>query len=133
MQQQKNVRGCFLRHTLKALLGIGAVLFPLSITLAQDTPMGPKWWPSEWGPDDQRGAMNCITPQKILQAASLIKEGKLYQLGRVCEHTRSGVYNHENLDLSALAKDKVYEFVYVFAPLRLKGATGSPGNPFAIR
>jgi kynurenine formamidase len=47
--------------------------------------------------------------------------------------TRSGVYNHENLDLSALAKDKVYEFVYVFAPLRLKGATGSPGNPFAVR
>jgi kynurenine formamidase len=47
--------------------------------------------------------------------------------------TRNGIYNHENLDLSALAKDKVYEFVYVFAPLRLKGATGSPGNPFAIR
>ena len=47
--------------------------------------------------------------------------------------TRNGIYNHENLDLSALAKEKVYEFVYVFAPLRLKGATGSPGNPFAIR
>ena len=46
---------------------------------------------------------------------------------------RSGVYDHENLDLSALAKDKVYEFVYVFAPLRLKGTTGSLGNPFAIR
>jgi kynurenine formamidase len=47
--------------------------------------------------------------------------------------TRHGIYIHENPDLAALAKDKVYEFAYVFAPLRLKGATGSPGNPFAIR
>jgi kynurenine formamidase len=46
---------------------------------------------------------------------------------------RNGIYNHENLDLAELAKDKVYEFVYVFAPLRLKGATGSPGNSFAIK
>lgn len=322
----------FRRSTL-AILGVGAVLLPLFSASAQDTPIGPKWWPSEWGPDDQRGAVNRITPQKILQAAALIKEGKIYQLGRVYEHgmplsgnrsyvltipgrptsgpqgknqlvansemvtaeigqvgtqfdglghvgvrvkgedlfyngfklsdigdsyglkklgienvgviftrgvlldvagykgvarleagyiitvedmqgtlakeqvdiqagdvvlfhtghgtfwmkdnqkyqagepgpgvtalkwliekkivmvgsdtwateafpgedkekfaeghqhllVRNGIYNHENLDLAELAKDKVYEFVYVFAPLRLKGATGSPGNPFAIK
>jgi kynurenine formamidase len=46
---------------------------------------------------------------------------------------RNGIHIHENLDLSELAKDKVYEFVYSFAPVQLKGATGSPGNPFAIR
>jgi kynurenine formamidase len=46
---------------------------------------------------------------------------------------RNGVYHLENLDLSQLATDKVYEFAFVFAPLRLKGATGSPGNPIAIR
>jgi kynurenine formamidase len=46
---------------------------------------------------------------------------------------RHGVYNIENLDLSALAKEKVYEFAFIFAPLRLKGATGSPGNPIAVR
>jgi kynurenine formamidase len=46
---------------------------------------------------------------------------------------RHGVYNLENLDLEELAKDKVYEFAFVFAPLRLKGATGSPGNPIAVR
>ena len=27
---------------------------------------------------------------------------------------------------------KVYEFAFCFAPLRLKGASGSPGNPMAI-
>lgn len=34
--------------------------------------------------------------------------------------------------LSEVAKDRVYEFVYVFPPLRIKGATGSPGRPIAI-
>jgi kynurenine formamidase len=46
---------------------------------------------------------------------------------------KSGVYNLENLDTSELAGDKVYEFAFIFAPLKLKGATGSPGNPIAVR
>ena len=46
---------------------------------------------------------------------------------------RNGIYLHENVATEALARDAVYEFVYMFAPLRLKGATGSPGNPIAIR
>jgi kynurenine formamidase len=51
-----------------------------------ETPIGPKWWPSRWGADDQRGAANLLTPQKVLQAKSLITAGKIYQLGRVYEH-----------------------------------------------
>lgn len=333
MQGRRNIWSCVRRNIAQAVVGLSIALALVSPAVAQDTPMGPKWWPSEWGAEDQRGAVNRITPRKILQAVSLIKEGKIYQLGRVYEQgmplsgnrsyvltipglptfgpegknaivgnsemvaaeigqvgtqfdglghvgvrvngedlfyngfklsefgdpyglkklgienvgviftrgvlldvaaykgverveapyivtvediqgmlakekidiqegdvvlfhtghgnlwmkdnekykannpgpgvtaskwliekkivmvgsdtvateaipgenpdrmaeahqqllTRSGIYNHENLDLSALAKDKVYEFVYVFAPLRLKGATGSPGNPFAIR
>jgi kynurenine formamidase len=46
---------------------------------------------------------------------------------------RNGIYLHENLITADLARDNVYEFMYSFAPLRLKGATGSPGNPVAIR
>jgi len=46
---------------------------------------------------------------------------------------RHGIYNLENLDLEDLAHDRVYEFAFMFAPLRLKGATGSPGNPIAVR
>ena len=46
---------------------------------------------------------------------------------------RNGIYNLENLDLEGLAADRVYEFAFFFAPLRLKGATGSPGNPIAVR
>jgi kynurenine formamidase len=46
---------------------------------------------------------------------------------------RNGIYLHENLITAELARDNVYEFMYMFAPLRLKGATGSPGNPIAVR
>lgn len=46
---------------------------------------------------------------------------------------RNGVYNIENLDLDELVADQVYEFAFIFAPLKLKGATGSPGNPIAVR
>lgn len=46
---------------------------------------------------------------------------------------RNGIYLHENLNTEELVRDSVYEFAYIFAPLRMKGATGSPGNPIAVR
>jgi kynurenine formamidase len=46
---------------------------------------------------------------------------------------KNGIYIFENLATEDLARDSAYEFAFVFAPLRLKGATGSPGNPLAIR
>lgn len=45
---------------------------------------------------------------------------------------KSGVFIHENLATERLAEAKVYEFAYIFAPLPIKGATGSPGNPIAV-
>ena len=51
-----------------------------------ETPIGPKWWPSKWGAEDQRGAANLLTPEKVLEAKSLITTGNVYQLGRVYEH-----------------------------------------------
>jgi hypothetical protein len=46
--------------------------------------------------------------------------------------TKHGIFLHENLDLGGLAADRVYQFAYVMTPLRIKGATGSPGRPIAI-
>ena len=45
---------------------------------------------------------------------------------------KQGITNIENLDVSQLIEDKVYEFMFVFARLKMKGATGSPGNPITI-
>lgn len=50
-----------------------------------ETPIGPKWWPSRWGADDQRGAANLMTPQKVVEATQLIEHGKVYSLGHVYE------------------------------------------------
>jgi kynurenine formamidase len=46
--------------------------------------------------------------------------------------TKHGIVNHENLVFDELLADRRYRFVYVFAPVPLKGATGSCGCPIAI-
>ncbi len=46
--------------------------------------------------------------------------------------TKRGIWNLENLDFSQLVADKAYEFLFVWSPLKMKGATGSPGNPIAL-
>jgi len=45
----------------------------------------------------------------------------------------NGIYLIENLDLEALARDKVNEFAFVVAPLKLRGGTGSSVAPIAVR
>jgi len=45
---------------------------------------------------------------------------------------RHGIYLHEGLNLDALAATLRYEFAYVFSPLPIVGATGSPGTPLAV-
>jgi len=47
--------------------------------------------------------------------------------------TRNGIFNMENMTFEELIGDGAYEFLFVFAPIRFKGATGSPGRPLAIR
>src|SRR2546430_2509289 len=60
------------------------------IAAAQAQPATPKlseqkWWPSKWGATDELGASNHMTPQKVLDAAKWIRDGKVYKLGRVYE------------------------------------------------
>ena len=46
--------------------------------------------------------------------------------------TKNGIYNHENLDFTGLIADRKYQFVYIFSPAPIKGATGSNGGPMAV-
>jgi kynurenine formamidase len=39
------------------------------------------WTKSKWGPEDEIGAANYMTPELVLKAASLVKTGKTYALG----------------------------------------------------
>ena len=43
------------------------------------------WWPSPWGADDELGMLNHLTAEKRLQALGLVREGRLYDLGRILD------------------------------------------------
>ena len=52
--------------------------------------------------------------------------------GHILLLVRAGIPIIENLNLEELAEAKVYEFVFVCLPLKMRGATGSPVRPIAI-
>ena len=43
------------------------------------------WWPSRYGPEDQAGALNEITPNGVVRAASLVRTGRVYDLAHVLD------------------------------------------------
>ena len=65
----------------KLLLAHLALILPLQVC-AQTREAGP-WWPSQWGAEDQAGASNRITPEKVMQAFSLVQRGEIYELGQI--------------------------------------------------
>ena len=73
----KQMGNSVLRRSVSMVLG-----FLLAGPVTAQTPAGPVWWPSEWGPEDERGAANLITPERVLEAVSLIEQGQIYELGR---------------------------------------------------
>jgi kynurenine formamidase len=44
----------------------------------------------------------------------------------------NGIYLMESLDLEELARNRVYEFLFVALPLKIRGATGSMVDPLAV-
>jgi len=53
------------------------------LALVAGSAAGDDWYPSEHGAGDTLGAINHLTPQKVVQAARLVKTGKTYPLGVV--------------------------------------------------
>src|SRR5262249_17979993 len=89
------------------------------------------WWPSVWGPDDQAGASNWITPQKIVESISLVKTGQVYELGHPYEREMPGLSNQRSYTLflagptySGGSNQFVYNDEYV------SGALGQIGTQF---
>jgi kynurenine formamidase len=108
-------------------------------------------WGSLWGMDNAR--FNSGTPGMSDKAGDWVVEKKVVLVGTdnwaveaipgpdpdnfAPNHQKylveNGIYIMENLDFSSLIAAKVYEFAFVFGAIPFKGATGSPGRPFAIR
>ncbi len=45
----------------------------------------------------------------------------------------NGIYIMEAMNLTCLARDQVYEFLFVLTPIKVVGATGVPVRPVAVR
>jgi kynurenine formamidase len=45
---------------------------------------------------------------------------------------KNGIFNLEYMNFESMQTEKQYSFLFIFTPLRFKGATGSPGRPIAI-
>lgn len=65
--------------TAALALGLGAIA--TAQQQAAPAPQMPSVPTSKWGPADEIGAANYMTPQLVSQAARLIKTGKVYSLG----------------------------------------------------
>lgn len=65
------------------LAATAALLLVPQLAAAQPaaTPAEAPWHPSRYGPDDQIGAMNLLTPEKVLEAVRLVQRGQVYRLG----------------------------------------------------
>ena len=78
-----------IRKAVLAALPIYACLLVLiapAVSAQEWNPPPPdKRCPSPWGAEDERGAANHMKPDTVLNAARLITEGKVYELGRVLE------------------------------------------------
>ena len=73
------------RDTLIVVGLIAIALISSSPLTAQTREAGP-WWPHPiWGAQDQAGASNWITPQKILAAMELVSTGIVHDLGQPYE------------------------------------------------
>src|SRR2546425_6765472 len=44
-------------------------------------------WGWIWGKEDEVGSLNAVTPAKVLRAVSLVKQGKVYDLGVTYDRT----------------------------------------------
>jgi kynurenine formamidase len=48
------------------------------------------------------------------------------------EQTRRGIWNLENVDTKSLIDANIHEAAFIWAPDKIIGATGSPGNPIVL-
>jgi kynurenine formamidase len=43
------------------------------------------WWPSRYGPEDEAGSLNEVTPEAVVRAAGLVRRGRVFDLSHVLD------------------------------------------------
>lgn len=107
-------------------------------------------WSSLWGQDNARYVSG--EPGPGMEAGHWLAEKQICLLGADCWGVeavpnpdgelafpvhqelivRHGIYIHENLRLAEMVEAQAWRFAYIYAPVKIRGATGSPGSPLAV-
>jgi hypothetical protein len=66
-----------------AIVGVTVACGTAAAQDVNDAPLNEKWAPAEWGADDKVGSPNRTTPQIVLKAVGLVKQGKVATLGKI--------------------------------------------------
>lgn len=75
----------------------------------------PQWWPSRYGPDDEIGAGNELTPERALEALKLPREGRVIEIAQLLEEGvpaypprtfKHVVLCHNTLDATLIGKGR---------------------------
>jgi kynurenine formamidase len=69
-----------MRALERFLLSFGLAAL-LGLTMQSALHAQEQWYPSRYGADDEIGAANNLSPEGVLKAVKLVKEGKVYALG----------------------------------------------------
>ena len=76
-------------RTLAKISLLGGMALAMGYTVAfadeppiNDKPLTEKWFPTEFGADDKAGAINRVTPDKVMKALKLVKQGKSTTIGK---------------------------------------------------
>lgn len=88
------------------------------------------------GPGPETGGAMWLSSRRIFAAGSDTVAFERLPAATMPVHVHllveSGIHIIENLNLEELSRQKVYEFLFVAAPLKIRGATGAPLRPLAI-
>ncbi len=71
---------------MKLLSGnTGGILLAWTLLLVGPTSQADQCQPSQWGPEDEIGAANYVSPEQVLMAVKLVKKGESHPLGIVVD------------------------------------------------
>jgi|GEM_PF-255437 len=62
-------------------IAIGRGPSPKEAPFIGEEPKGKQWWPSRYGEKDELGTLNELTSAKVVEAAALVKHGKIFDMG----------------------------------------------------
>ena len=87
---------------MKKIVALGIILgSSFAMTVAAQ-----EWTKSKWGPEDEIGAANLITPESVVDASKLVKSGKTYNLGIIVDKN-TPAFSPRSMSITVLQPNQI--------------------------